>query len=150
VKKSPAATTTTPIDPTNIFSLSRILCSQGADGEFRLKGTNIQRPLTAQFKTVINFKNQSPVSNQNQEPHSIDLNVLAIVYITTRHATLKVLWELQVAKARRWIQRKLAELLPPEGESSTPSQKSLEMALEKLERMARAELLGDSEVSEIA
>jgi hypothetical protein len=135
-----------PEDPTNIFSLSRILYSQGADGEFRLYGTNIQRPLIAQFKTVIHFANQSPVSNQHHELRSVDLNVLAVVYITIRHATLKGLWELQVAKARRWIQQQLAELLSHGDESNPPGQEISEMALEKLERMACVELLDESEV----
>jgi hypothetical protein len=143
----PRATHTVPEDPTNVFSLSRILYSQGADGEFRLYGTDIQRPLIAQFKTVIHFATQSPVSNQHHELCSVDLNVLAVVYITVRHATLKGLWELQVAKARRWIQQQLAELLSHGDESNPPAQEFSEMALEKLERMARVELLDDSEVS---
>ncbi|OQE69855.1 hypothetical protein PENNAL_c0127G05275 [Penicillium nalgiovense] len=145
-EKSPRATPMTLEDPTNILSLSGILYSQGADGEFRLYGTNIQRPLIAEFKTVIHFANRSAVSNQHHELHSIDLNVLAVVYITTRHAMLKGLWELQVAKARRWIQQQLAEL--SRGESNPPGQESPQMALEKLERMARVELLDDSEVSD--
>ncbi|KAJ6009880.1 von Willebrand factor type A domain-containing protein [Penicillium canescens] len=144
---SPRATPAVPEDPTNILSLSRILYSQGADGEFRLYGTNIQRALITQFKTVIPFANQSPVSNRHHKLRSVDLNVLAVVYITTRHATLKGLWELQVAKARRWIQQQLAELSSLGDESNPPGQEFSEMALEELERMARVELLDDSEVS---
>jgi hypothetical protein len=33
----------------------------------------------------------------------VDLNILAVVYITIRHATLEGLWELQVAKARQYL-----------------------------------------------
>ncbi|KAJ5480023.1 hypothetical protein N7530_005532 [Penicillium desertorum] len=144
--KPPRATPIVPEDPTDIFSLSQILYSQGADGEFRLYGTNLQRPLIAQFKTVIHVASQPAVSKQHHELHSVDLNVLAVVYITIRYATLKGLWELQVAKARRWIQQQLAEL--SRGESNPTGQEFPEMALEKLERMARVELLDDSEISE--
>jgi hypothetical protein len=139
--KSPRATPMVPEDPKNIFSLSRLLYSQGADGEFHLYGTNIQLPLIEQFKTVIHFANQSPVSDQHHELCSVDLNILAVVYITIRHATLEGLWELQVAKARQWIQLQLAL---SHGESDPPCQ----VGLEELERMARVELLNDSEVSD--
>lgn len=135
-------------NPTDLFSLSRILCSQAADGEFRLCGTNLQGPLIEQFKAVIHFRTQSPIYSQDHKSHSIDLGVLAIVYIITRHATFKGLWELQVEKARRWIKRMLVELLPHDGNPSTPSRVPVELVLEKLEMMARAELLDDSEVSD--
>ncbi|GES61252.1 von Willebrand domain protein [Aspergillus terreus] len=99
------------------FSLDNVLHTQAADGEFRLRGTGLEESLLKECQaTVLGqfldsiFHNTPSIRDKDAGLSSLHLNILAVISITDRHAGSKALWELQVAKARRWIKQKIGEL----------------------------------------
>lgn len=99
------------------FSLDNVLHTQAADGEFRLRGTGLEESLLRGCQATVMkqfldsvFHNTPSIRDKDTGFSSLRINILAVVYITDRHAGSKALWELQVAKARRWIKQKIGEL----------------------------------------
>lgn len=99
------------------FSLDSVLHTQAADGEFRLRGTGLEESLLKECQTTVMkqfldsvFHNTPSIRDKDTGFSSLRLNILAVIYITDRHDSSKALWELQVAKARRWIKQKIREL----------------------------------------
>jgi hypothetical protein len=99
------------------FSLDSVLYTQAADGEFRLRDRGLEESLLKECQaTVLEqflesvFHNTPSIRDKDTGFSSLRLNILVVIYITDRHAGSKALWELQVAKARRWIKQKIREL----------------------------------------
>ncbi|OJJ40808.1 hypothetical protein ASPWEDRAFT_22955 [Aspergillus wentii DTO 134E9] len=98
------------------LSLLGILQTQSAEGEFQLSDTATRYLLESQF--MLGVEEQlihGLVSEDLPEEHPIRLqaypailNIIVIAYVTYRHAESKDLWELQIAKARRWAIKTLA------------------------------------------
>ncbi|KAL5355009.1 von Willebrand factor type A domain-containing protein [Aspergillus floccosus] len=115
------------------FLLDNVLHTQAADGEFRLRGTGLEKSLVKECQaTVLEqffesvFHNTQSVRDKDTSFSSLHLNILAVIYITDRHAGSKALWELQIAKARRWIKQKITELSGRENGSLNVQDNSLD------------------------
>jgi hypothetical protein len=132
------------------LSLPEILSTQAADGKFRLFCSPIKDSLMAQFNNIVVYRRWGsiklvPVTSQTNDPTSIELNIHAVVYITTRHADSKGLWELQIEKARRWILKKLAKHRGPVRQRALFQIREArylpESYLKRMEELLRAELV---------
>lgn len=90
---------------------------------------------------LISWRENKPVESQIYTIASVDLNIIAVVYITTRHADSKGAWELQRAKARQWIRREQAEDLAKQVALGLQTHYSLETHLEWMEKLLSREVV---------
>ena len=126
----------------DIPTLDMILCLQEADGEFNATNQNFVMVLKQKYKNEKIEKflraglDHVPSVSGRQAVERLRYNILIVIHITYEHATSKALWELQVAKARRWIYKMFVELL----KENDSSEESIEISLEELELSVITEL----------
>ncbi|GIJ92537.1 hypothetical protein Asppvi_001815 [Aspergillus pseudoviridinutans] len=134
-------------DPPRLSDLSHletILRLQQADGKFNIVSRPCRSALKQKYKSKAlenfldsSFNGKSPATRRRLS--ELAVNIRLVVYINHEYAGSKALFELQVAKARRWIKRTITELLKERGDSEetlgTPPEELAESVLEEMEQL---------------
>ncbi|PLN83877.1 vault protein inter-alpha-trypsin domain-domain-containing protein [Aspergillus taichungensis] len=126
----------------DIPTLDMILCLQEADGEFNAINQSFVMVLGQKYRSEIieNFlKARLDHLSSASGLHAVErlrCNFLIVIHIIYEHAASKALWELQIAKARRWINQTFLEL----SKEDNASEESIKGPLEELELSVMTEL----------